>query len=148
MMWLTSAVVAKYSVAHSLGVPLGVLINTNIWKSIKRWTFKLQPPRICEDLQRVFSLGKATLCWKQLSEDLETLVPAVVRPLLVLSSVKLCSSLRKRRDICSCLDKAPPGRQWCKSCNGPCSYNIWGSKACLPTCVLSSPNYVPQQQGT
>ena len=29
----TSAVVGKYSVVHSLGVPLGVLNNTNIWKS-------------------------------------------------------------------------------------------------------------------
>lgn len=83
--------------------------------SITWWTFKLQKPRCLTSNLRVFSLDKATLCWfKQFSQDLQTLVPDVARLLLVGRAIKQCSSLRKRRDISSCLDEATPHRQWHK----------------------------------
>ena len=65
-----------------------------------------------EGFPRVFSLGEVTLSRsKQLSEDLETLVPVLVRVLLAGIGVKLSSSLRKSRNICSCLGEASPCAQ-------------------------------------
>lgn len=46
-------------------------------------------PRICEDLRRAFSLGKAILCWyKKHFKDLGTSAPALAKLLLVGGSEK------------------------------------------------------------
>lgn len=46
-----------------------------------------------------------------------------------------CSSFRKNTSLWSCLGISH--RQWCISCNGPCSNNFQSTPPCLSTLVLS-----------